>query len=319
MIQLQKFVTDVIESLGGVSEPVEYALCEVMIPEEYASYFHQRTELTLSFDFEVAQENPDSEFVTFGSYILQQVLTLVRTNAVHTIRFAEIDRLTLANPLKKITTFLQDEPGKLTIHNEQKLLGAWAVYQFRVGLIADDKEETTEHVWVDLITGERSETMENIQDHIIFQNEPLYSFPVPELIDIQESFQTAYQSIFQSAESEKIRLAESPQVKKDINRIENYYNDLLQENDKKITRKGVSEKKIQELSQKSAAISMEKEKQIQEIKNKYDVRIDLHLDYSMIYFIPVLAFDISLQFRGNQYKETIYYHPLTKRFTRGAK
>lgn len=318
-MQLQKFVIDVIESLGGVSEPIEYALCEVMIPEEYSSYFHHQTELTLSFDFEVAEENPDSEFVTFGSYILQQVLTLVHENAVNTIRFAEIERLSLANSVEKISAFLQDEPGKLTVHNEQTFLGVWAIYQFRVGIISDDKEETTERIWVDLMTGQRSETMEAMQDQIIYENEPLYTLPVPELININESFKSAYEHVYQSASSNIKRLSESAQLKKDLNRIESYYNELLLENNKKADRKGITEEKKQEISQKSAAISLEKEKQIQEIKNKYDVQIELTLDYGMFYFIPVLAFEISIQFRGKDKCETLYYHPITIQFTRSTK
>lgn len=80
-MQLQQFVTETVENLGGMVMPVEYALCHVLIPETYASYFQNKTEHKLSFDFEVAQENPDSEFVTFGSYVLEQLLAIVRDKA----------------------------------------------------------------------------------------------------------------------------------------------------------------------------------------------------------------------------------------------
>ncbi|MDC3425040.1 hypothetical protein NC797_11040 [Aquibacillus sp. 3ASR75-11] len=131
-MELQKFVTKVIEGFGGVVEPVEYALCQVLIPEEYKSYFQNKTELELAFDFEVAQENPQSEFVTFGSFILEQVQTIANQQAISTLRFAEVERQTLANPLKKITHFLQEENGKINILDEINVMGVWAVFQFHI-------------------------------------------------------------------------------------------------------------------------------------------------------------------------------------------
>lgn len=41
-MQLQQFVTETIEELGGVVIPVEYALCQVLIPKNYASFFKTR-------------------------------------------------------------------------------------------------------------------------------------------------------------------------------------------------------------------------------------------------------------------------------------
>ena len=101
LMQLQSFVTEVIESLGGVVIPVEYALCQVLVPDSYKEYFQNKTELELAFDFEVFEENPQSEFVTFGSYVLDQVLLLANQKAMSTLRFAEVLQLKLANPIKQ--------------------------------------------------------------------------------------------------------------------------------------------------------------------------------------------------------------------------
>ncbi|QKY70156.1 hypothetical protein [Lentibacillus sp. CBA3610] len=140
-MQLQQFVTETVENLGGMVMPVEYALCDVLIPETYAGYFQNKTELKLAFDYEVAQENPDSEFVTFGSYVLEQLLAIIHEKAKTAMRYALIDRLELGTPLKKIEAFLQDEHGKTAIESEKPVLGVWTVFQYLTTIVADEKTE----------------------------------------------------------------------------------------------------------------------------------------------------------------------------------
>jgi hypothetical protein len=316
-MELQSFVTKVIESIGGIVDPMEYALCQVLIPEEYSHYFQNRSEIVLSFDYEVAQENPQSEFITFGSYIFQQVMTLAHRTAVNTVRFAEVERLTLANPIKKITDYLKDEPGKLSINNERHILGAWAVYQFQVVYVSDEKEENTYQIWIDLITGEVAESMRSIQNSIIFKNDPLYTYPVPDLIDTSTSFEMAYKSAKAHAENISRERLDLNLLKKDLHRIETYYDELLKENNKRATRKGISEEKKKEIASKSKATELERDKQIQEMKNKYDVRIEIMLEHGIFYFVPLIEFEVTVNFRGESRTKMLYYNPITKQFTEG--
>lgn len=180
-MQLQQFVTETIGELGGVVIPVEYALCQVLIPKDFASFFQNKTELTLAFDFEVAQENPNAEFVTFGSFILEQLLKIVHLNATCTLRFAEIERLKLGNPLKKITEFLANRQGKITILEEQPVLGVWAVFGYNVTFVADERIESVEQVWVNLQTNEIDLFMKQEQNRIVYKQTPfiLIQFLVP--------------------------------------------------------------------------------------------------------------------------------------------
>lgn len=315
-MQLQKFVTDVIEGLGGVVVPVEYALCQVLIPEEYKRYFQNKTELELSFDFEVAEENPQSEFVTFGSYILEQVLVIANQKAISTIRFAEVERLALANPLKKINEFLKDEPGRATIKNERPVLGVFAVFQFLIAYVSDEKEEKMEQIWIDMLTGERTVTMKQEQNRIIFKNEPIYTYSIPNEIHIGEGLNTAYQFVKIDAEYQRKHRLQENQLKKEFYRIESYYTELLMENEKRSNRKGLSEEKKQEIKAKSRAIELEKDKQLQEIKDKYNGQIEISLDHGILYFVPLLEYEIDIHFRSNCKEQTLYYNPITKQFTK---
>lgn len=311
-MQLQNFVTEVIEAMGGVVDPVEYALCEVLIPDAYKSYFQNKTELELAFDYEVAQENPNAEFVTFGSYILEQILSFANQKPVSSIRYAEVERQTPGNPEKKINEFLQDDRVRINILDESSVMGVWAVFQFQVTFISDEKEEGSEQVWVNLLTGETSEEMKQIQNSIMYVAEPLYNYPIPSDLNIEEAYQTAYKHVDIQAEIMLESRKQDPQLEKDLDRIESYYRELRLENDKRMKRKGLSEDKINEIAAKSNAIGIEMEKQMEEIRNKYTGQTDISLDHGILYFVPLVQYDIEVHYRSDHTEQTLYYNPITK-------
>ncbi|MEK6453339.1 hypothetical protein [Caldifermentibacillus hisashii] len=313
-MQLQQFVTETIEELGGVVIPVEYALCQVLIPKNYASFFQNKTELTLAFDFEVAQENPNAEFVTFGSFFLEQLLTIVHQNATCTLRFAEIERLKLGNPLKKITEFLANRQGKITILEEQPVLGVWAVFGYNVTFVADERIESVEQVWVNLQTNEIDLFMKQEQNRIVYKQTPLYTYPISGSIDILQALNAATKYVQSLVEKQKSEQSNRLILEKDVERITNYYSELLAENEKRSNRKGLSEDKVKEIKTKSEAIKLERDKQLQEIYNKYNGQIELNLDNGILYFIPILEYKIEIVFRGEAKEQKLYYNPVTKSF-----
>ncbi|WP_404996824.1 hypothetical protein [Caldifermentibacillus hisashii] len=313
-MQLQQFVTETIGELGGVVIPVEYALCQVLIPKDFASFFQNKTELTLAFDFEVAQENPNAEFVTFGSFILEQLLKIVHLNATCTLRFAEIERLKLGNPLKKITEFLANRQGKITILEEQPVLGVWAVFGYNVTFVADERIESVEQVWVNLQTNEIDLFMKQEQNRIVYKQTPLYTYPISGSIDILQALNAATKYVQSLVEQQKSEQSNRLILEKDVERITNYYSELLAENEKRSNRKGLSEDKVKEIKTKSEAIKLERDKQLQEIYNKYNGQIELNLENGILYFIPILEYTIEIVFRGEAKEQKLYYNPVTKSF-----
>jgi len=313
-VQLQQFVTETIEELGGIVIPVEYALCQVLIPKDFASFFQNKTELTLAFDFEVAQENPNAEFVTFGSFILEQLLKIVHLNATCTLRFAEIERLKLGNPLKKVAEFLADGHRKLTILEEQPVLGVWVVFGYNVTFVADERIESVEQVWVNLLTNEIDLLMKQEQNRIVYKQTPFYTYPITGSIDILQALNAATKYVQSLVEQQKSEQSNRLILEKDVERITNYYSELLVENEKRSNRKGLSEDKVKEIKTKSEAIKLERDKQLQEIYNKYNGQIELNLENGILYFIPILEYTIEIVFRGEAKEQKLYYNPVTKSF-----
>lgn len=316
-MQLQQFVTKTVENIGGMVMPVEYALCHVLIPEDYAAYFQNKTELELSFDFEVAQENPNSEFVTFGSYVLEQLLSLVHKKAKTALRYAEIDRLELGNPQKKIAAFLQDEQGKLTIETERPVFGVWAVFQYYTAFIADEKTEDTDQIWINLVTNAIDPEMEQEQNRIMYQQQAPYPYPIPVPLDMVDAFQEATNYIKEKSEQQKNEQNDEREMAKDIERINHYYDALAAENDKRANRKGLSEDKQKEIFAKTETVKLERDKQLQEIYNKANGEVEISLDNAILYFVPLLEYTIDRRFRGDSEQLKLFYNPVTKGFFQG--
>lgn len=176
------------------------------------------------------------------------------------------------------------------------------------------QEESSGQVWVNLITGEIEEAMKKKQHSIMYLPDPLYDYPICGNLNIEEAYTIAYNHVKDLTENRQTERNQDQQLQKDIERIESYYKELRQENDKRAERKGLSKDKIEEITAKSNAIDIEIVKQIEEIKNKYHGHSEFTLDHGIVYFIPMLKYDIEIPNRSEHKQQTLYYNPITKHF-----
>lgn len=122
--------TKIIEAMGGLVEFTEYALARVLLPEEYKERFQGRTEMLLAFDFEVAEENPDSDFVTFGSEVFENFLDIALSTPASDVRYAIVDRVSVNNPEERIARILSTD-GHFDISIvQERLLWQFGRYLF---------------------------------------------------------------------------------------------------------------------------------------------------------------------------------------------
>lgn len=313
-MDLQKFVTDAIEALGGIVFPLEYARCQAMIPEEHRDLFQGRTELELTFDFEVAEENPQAEFVTFGSYLFEQVKALVQRQAIGTIRFADIDPPTLSGALDKIRRFLGQENGVFSLSSERAVTGASVIFAFHVAYVSDEQEEEFRQVWVDLNRMEVCEDMMQQYHLVPYVDRPVQFCPVTCPMDVPSALKVAYAHVKRQAEAGRRQRVRQEELNRENRRITDYYEELTRETIKRSERKGLSEQKKQELLDKVQAIGLERQKQLLEIGNKYNVRTEANLDHAILVMVPLLEYVVSVRHRQAEKEITLHYNPVLKRF-----
>ncbi|SHH52131.1 hypothetical protein [Clostridium grantii] len=313
-MELQNFVIDVIESMDGVVELLEYALCYVMIPNEYSNYFNGKSEMLLAFDFEVAQENPEAEFITFGSYTLEQLITIANEKAVNTIRFVLVDGLSLSKAEDKIKKFLGMDKSQLEIVKEKEIMGTWILFNYKIGYTSHERTEDIKDVWVNLQNGEVDLNIQENKSLLFHEKSLIKNYPIPPQHSILNAFEASYLYVKNQTEEYSNLIVNKVEFSKELQRIDEYYTELEAETFKKLERKGITDKRKAELISKGEALKLEKIKQQKEMENKYTVDVDLSLDNTIMYFIPLIEYQVKLKFRGSEEKKIIHYNPVIKTF-----
>ncbi|MDR2649125.1 MAG: hypothetical protein LBB94_05335 [Clostridiales bacterium] len=310
-MNLQQFVTDAIETMGGIVEPLEYALCLVLLPDEYASRFQERTELTLAFDYEVAEEHGNAEFVTFGSRILDEFIDIAAGVPMSTARYVLVDRLDVIDAEEKIRN-LMDGRFIVAIRSKRPIMGIWGFFLFVARCIADESFEETYKVWVNLTTGEVDETM---SDAILFyETRPSAEYPYANEADFLSAYQIAYDCISDKSERDAVLRVDPKHAKQEMERVKYYYQELLEENERRMNRKGVSDERVEELGYKRAALEIERDRQLIEIRENLSPKPQLTLLQGISYHIPLLEITCLLTHRTYREEKTYYYEPIQKRF-----
>ena len=310
-MNLQQFAAEVIETIGGIVEPLEYALCMVLLPDEYASRFQGRTELTLAFDYEVAEENEGAEFVTFGSRILDEFINIAADAPMSTARYVLVDRLEVANSEEKIRKLL-DERFTVSIISKRPIIGIWGLFLFMARCIGDESFEEMYKIWVNLTTGEVDEAM---SDAVLFyETSPSAEYPYTNGADFISAYQIAYEYISNKSERDAALRVDPKHAKQETDRIRNYYQELIAENERRLNRKGVTDDRVEELGYKRAALELERDRQLSEIREYLSPKPQLTLLQGLSYHIPLLEITCLLTHRTHREEKTYYYEPMQKRF-----
>jgi len=315
-MNLYEFIEKAVETMGGVLIPLEYGLCSILLPDEYKDYFQGKTELLLAFDYEVAKENPESEFVTYGSFVFDTIFQIARKSSTVTKRFAVADRTNLVNVAEKIKKHLNMESGFIEVLQEESGVGLWALYNFVIEYVSDEKLEETHEVWVNLITGELDKYILN--KNIFYCDENTFtSLSCFNPIDMKLAFDIAYNDVEDYASKSLLNDSNKEKLQIEVNRITNYYDELIVENEKLKLRKNVTAERVNDLSEKSNALYLEKDKQIHEIEEKYTIKTDVSLDNAIIYYIPLIKFSCKINYRRNITRQVFYYDLVLKRLING--
>ncbi|GHV41004.1 hypothetical protein FACS189490_07100 [Clostridia bacterium] len=308
-----EFVEMTVNAMGGVIEPLEFALCAALIPEEYKDRFQGKTELLLAFDYDVAQENEGSEFVSYGSYIFDQIFEIARTGARCAHRYVNIDRLEVSEPETKIKRYLGIDAGTVKILSRDAGIGLWIVYNFSVQFIADEIREETIEVCVNLVNGKIDNSI--AVRLIPFESDSsIVTLPYFEYADSAEAYQLAASEADRLARRKPEIQSDKQEIVKETARISRYYDEMISENKHRAGRKGLSPDKLAEIADRGSSLSMEKDKQIAEITEKLTTKIFPTLENTIVCHVPQLRFMCEIRDRRDNYGKAVFFDPIFKRF-----
>ena len=309
---ISEFIEKTVNVMGGVFETVEYALSSVLIPDEYAEYFQGKTEFFLAFDYDVAQENPESDFVTYGSFIFDTFLEISRLTPLVTHKYMNVARTDIADAENKIKKSFNLENVPVIVEEE---FGAamFCQFYFSVKYISDETTENLIPVWINLCAGKVDREIGKIfipTDDSFNDDLNILHF---EHGDINEAYKTAFAEVISTAKQSPLIETDRRIIKSETERINRYYDELILENKKRTERKGLTEERIKEISEKEKSLVLERNRQTAEIIDKFTTKIEPSLENAIVYHIPCKRFICSMGKRINN-EFIVYYDFALKRF-----
>ncbi|MFW6308949.1 MAG: hypothetical protein ACOC1S_02925 [bacterium] len=320
-LDIQKFITDFFESIGGVVDTVSYAYVEILLPEEYLSYFNKQ-ELYLAFDPEVAEEK-DAEFITIGSPLLDKIIDLIISRKKVLVRHINLKNVRLpSEPITLIdNTFnfykCRTPEIKNTVIEEHHYLA----FIFEINLTSDEKEKYLDKVFVDMHRGQLVDHMEESLENILYSQDRRDYYPVAPLIELDKAFYLALNEVEDISAKrkknfenrlDKYRIQELKQVKQFYRKKRNELEEKLNNLKEKIVQN--KEKKLNRVKQKLEANAVNKKRRLEDITEKYSCEVDIKLDSLIDYTLPRIRTYISLQQRQNFHQLELLFNPLMRKF-----
>lgn len=314
MSDLQQFVIKFFTTLGAVIEEVDYALIEVLIDDEFKETFG-KTELKLCFDYEVYLENPKYDLVTFGSFILDKIINLSLKLSNTSIRYVTVSNLNVAEADKKIKKFLKLDRTDIEIIDEKIFIDYFVKYSFKMTYISDNTIEEFEDVVVDMKSISVSNKFYDNLNGIFYESKPQYDYSLNTNINFLEGLKEGLKEIDKIKEFKIVQLGSQSIINKEIKRINLYYDLLKSEAEKRMSRKNLSEEKVNEYKHKIKIYDMEKQRQLNEITEKYRVKSNAFLQNAVVYAVPMIGFKYRILGRNNSNEESMcFYNTVLKEF-----
>jgi hypothetical protein len=304
---VEQFLISFLNRAGAVVEKPGYGLAEVLLPEELAASF-QREELLLAFDYEVARENPGSNYVTPGSHLLDQAVLMAREYGKYTVQFwpgkEVIFPKNLDKKISQAVTYLHCRSPRVT--------GLWAAeniyyaFHFLCAFRSYEKEEEMFSVVVNGCSGLPCPEFEESWQRLIPLEKAEYVLGRAPILSLAQLYEAACSGVrpqiqkkAQIMRKASARLAEREQYK--TNR---YYGEVISEIEARL-KSATDQAKIERLQKKLEATRSEWERREKDIASRYEIEAELQLDHLVAYFTPSLFINVELQ-----HKRSFLHHCL---------
>ncbi len=312
LFTVSQFVVSFLERCGSLVENKGYALWEALLPDELESVFGQDL-LVLAFDYEIAEENPGSIFVTAGSTFLDTIVRLAGDYGRYTVHYLPDGNATLTknieNRVSQAVNFKHCKPPIVILH----WLTENVYYGFNFKVIYSTYEKTEQIItivingWSGLPVPDFDLRMENI----ITLDQPTYQITEAPLQSVSELYKSACKEIENVAakSSASVKNLANKLLKKELDRINQYYQALIDEKTIKIEA-STDSLKSEKLTKQLDAIKNEYDRRKEDTSSRYQVEIEIYLDHLTAYHIPCELIKLEMKHKKTVIRQTLIYNRL---------
>lgn len=313
---VQSFVVSYFERIGGIVDFTEYSLAEVVIPDEYAEHFDGRTFFRITFDQEVARENEDAEFITYGSHFLDKLTVLAMERGLAAARYIVVDRLEQGRVVEKLTNqfaFIRCKPAldSSTIRNFHYVL-----FNFKIVYLTDEREEVFQSVLVNLNTNRPADKLGRMINSVLVTDEREIICPEEKSYSIQAAYKTACEELKRRSkgEIEDKERENQRRLWQDLRRINQYHDDLREELEAQLRKAVDDPKRATSLEGKIKANDLERERREKELRDRYRLRVQVKLNNAVFYSQPKVVNFFTVSQRSMKAPLKVVWDPLLREF-----
>lgn len=281
---LESFLRDYMETSGGLWDQVEPQVYDLMLPEVFAADSEvgptEDGMVRVAFDPEAVPEHPGSQLMSFGTPLLDQVLSDAQQRARFARAFVVGLNLHPADLGRQLRRSLDLGANvELALGDAQAVCCPILVHWFCATYVSDQKEQDTFVVAVDSDDGHQVRQLDRLLD-----SARLYESAVEDLPDVSRKSNLelyglardrVVRSVCTTAHARRRELAERGQRQKE--RMVRYYRDLRAEVEQQIARALKRGEDTGKIVARRLAIDREEKLRVAELETKSTLRVHLRL------------------------------------------
>jgi hypothetical protein len=306
---LEVFVERFFASQGAVVEK-RGAQLEVLAPRQLA----QRIGIADHCHLTIGSEAPEGYGIHYGSPLLEKItqaagdptpLTVVRLR-FHYLKSQGFDRL-----IKERFTF---KGAIVQVENSAEVLTEYLLLTCRYLAQSDEQKEGLLPLAFNLETGARASDLAAMLDTAEKEIEPAGPCIALEAERIDTIIQWVREQAppLVAAQIQPFRDSMNRRFKRDVSNLEAYYTELKQEMTDNLSRSGLSERLIQERTQKIALIPDEIAMKRDDLFKKYSIKVTIDLSAAMLIRTPAVKLFCKAIIGRRKKPFTLLYNPIDK-------
>jgi hypothetical protein len=325
-VSLSDLVLGAFRRKGALIDPPAYGVHEVLLPDEEARQLGTNAHQRIAFAPDLPPDGIAAEVLHFGHPLVEAVISDLRRQpaaALQSIRNVRLEKPFLYDTVDKALSFPNAKLFPNARSSERWRLHHYAVFAFRISLIADEKREMILPMWMNVqgghpVDGEGIERVAGFDAGTLWDRlEPAAvrwmdsppGDPISEEVLrllLERARKSAGEVLGDTLKSQQVRLNRLLEL--DRARLQQYYDDLVADLDRRIGRAEPDRRVV--LNAKRDAVETERAAKLRDAEQKYALRIELDLAAMALVAQPKLELDVEIRRRTVATRRTAVWDPL---------
>lgn len=272
VVKIRSFVTKCLESVGTLVEFTAYNYAEVLIPDEFIDYFDDENYYKLAFDFDVAKRHEEAEFVTYGSYFLDNVIDLASQKGLTCRRHILDETVELRNLPQKIANKITFRNQRINFLANSPVLYHYLLFNFKVSYVSDEREDQIIKLLVNLNTCHVDNRMLESIGSAFFTDNPHTNYGAENIQPVDYAYKVATEALEEQIQPRIHEIQNKIEIRLagEKNRITEYYDQI--DNELKLKLEKLNERENKEgsntINDKLRLSMIERQRRLKEIEEK---------------------------------------------------